>query len=224
MSILFNIKGGSKKDMLQLLSAYQQVVDLNVICSVTDPLGDIIYVNDNFCEVSKYSRNELLGQNHRILNSGYHSPDFFKVLWLTISNGHVWRGEVKSMAKDGSFFWLDSTIVPILNESGKITEYFSIRIPINDRKKIEEERQAYVKSLEEKIFMTSHQVRQPISQILGIATVLEGAVILDEEQVELISFLKQSALTLDTFTRELTNFMHELRQENKNDGENQVFY
>ena len=134
MPTRFNIKGGSKKDMLQLLTAYQQVVDLNVICSVTDPKGDIIYVNDNFCEVSKYSRNELLGQNHRILNSGYHSPDFFKVLWLTISNSHVWRGEVKSMAKDSSFFWLDSTIVPILDENGKITEFFSIRIPIDDRK------------------------------------------------------------------------------------------
>lgn len=219
MPTRFNIKGGSKKEMLQLLTAYQQVVDLNVICSVTDPLGDIIYVNDNFCEISKYSRNELLGQNHRILNSGHHNHDFFKVLWLTISNGHVWRGEVKSMAKDGSFFWLDSTIVPIRDEYGNITEYFSIRIPIDDKKKIEEERQAYVKSLEEMIFMTSHQVRHPISQILGIATVLEGAVILDKEQVELISHLKQSALTLDTFTRELTSFMHELRKENKNDGE-----
>ena len=220
MPARFNIKGGSKKDMLQLLTAYQQVVDLNVICSVTDPKGDIIYVNDNFCEVSKYSRNESLGQNHRILNSGYHSPVFFKVLCLTISNCNVWRGEVKSMAKDGSYFWLDSTIVPILDENGNITEYFSIRIPIDDRKKIEEERQAYVKSLEEMIFMTSHQVRHPISQILGIATVLEGAVILDKEQLELISCLKQSALTLETFTRELTSFMHELRQKNKNDGEN----
>lgn len=215
MTTLFNIKGSTKKEMLQLLTAYQQVVDINIICSVTDSNGDIIYVNDNFCDISKFSRDELLGQNHRIVNSDYHNAGFFQSLWLKISSGQVWRGEVKSRAKDGSFFWLDSTIVPILDDSGKITEYFSIRIPIDDRKKIEEEQQAYVKSLEEMIFMTSHEVRHPISQILGISTILEDAVILNGEEKELLSYLKQSALQLDTFTRELTSFMHELRQENE---------
>lgn len=216
MTTLFNIKGSTKKEMLQLLTAYQQVVDINIICSVTDSNGDIIYVNDNFCRISKFSRDELLGQNHRVVNSDYHNAGFFQNLWLTISSGHVWRGEVKSRAKDGTYFWLDSTIVPIRDDNGKITEYFSIRIPIDDRKKIEEEQQAYVKSLEEMIFMTSHEVRHPISQILGISAILEDTVIINEEERELISYLKQSALKLDTFTRELTSFMHELRQESGN--------
>lgn len=212
--MLFDIRGKTKKDMLQLLNAYQQVIDLNVICSVTNPQGNIIYVNDNFCEVSKFSRKELMGQNHRILNSNYHPADFFRNLWLTISRGNVWHGDVKSKAKDGSYFWLDSTIVPILNESREITGYFSIRIPIDDKKKIEEERQEYVKSLETMLFMISHRIRQPIAQILGLTNIFDDIIIQDKDQKELISYLKQSALTLDTYTKELSSFIHNLEKGN----------
>ncbi|SDM16505.1 PAS domain S-box-containing protein [Daejeonella rubra] len=213
MRTWFENRSTTKKDMMQLLHAYKQIIDLNAICSVTDPDGKIIYVNDKFCEVSKYSREELIGQDHRIVNSNYHPSSVFKGLWDTIQSGKIWRSDVRSKAKDGSFFWLDSTIVPIHDENGVITEFFSLRIPINDRKKIEEEQKAYVKNLEKMLFMVSHEVRQPVSQILGAVSLLEDDNSISKENSELCSALKASAANLDVFTKKLTAFMNGLRPE-----------
>jgi PAS domain S-box-containing protein len=207
----FENKSNTRKDMMQLLKAYKEIIDLNAICSVTDPDGKIIYVNDKFCEVSKYSREELIGQDHRIVNSNFHPSAVFKELWDTIKSGKVWRSDVKSKAKDGTFFWLDSTIVPIHDEHGEITEYFSLRTPIDDRKRIEEEQKKYVKNLEKMLFMVSHEVRHPVSQILGIVQILQEQGNLDRDSSEWINNLKISAADLDVFTKKLTTFMHELR-------------
>lgn len=215
MRTWFDNKSVTKKDLLQLLKAYREIIDLNAICSVTDPEGKIIYVNDKFCEISKYSREELLGQDHRIVNSHYHPSSLFKELWDTIKSGKVWRSDVKSKAKDGTFFWLDSTIVPIHDDNGVITEFFSLRTPIDDRKKIEEEQKEYVRNLEKILFMVSHEVRQPVSQILGIVHILQEYGNLDAESSELISNLKISAADLDVFTKKLSSFMHELRPESE---------
>ena len=211
----FENKSNTRKDMMQLLKAYKEIIDLNAICSVTDPDGKIIYVNDKFCEVSKYSREELIGQDHRIVNSNYHPSAVFKELWDTIKSGKVWRSDVKSKAKDGTFFWLDSTIVPIHDEHGVITEYFSLRTPIDDRKRIEEEQKEYVKNLEKMLFMVSHEVRHPVSQILGIVQILQDYSNVDEECKEFISSLKVSAEDLDIFIKRLSSFMHELRPESE---------
>ncbi len=205
---------------MQLLNAYKQIIDLNAICSVTDPDGKIIYVNDKFCEISQYSREELLGQDHRIVNSDYHPSSVFKELWDTIKSGKVWRSDVRSKAKDGSFFWLDSTIVPIHDENGVITEYFSLRTPINDRKRIEQEQKSYVKDLEKMLFMVSHEVRQPVSQILGTVSLLEDDNTLSKENSELIANLKISAANLDVFTKKLTSFMNDLRPQTENVPDN----
>lgn len=215
MRTWFDNRSIKKKDLLQLLKAYKEIIDLNAICSVTDPEGKIIYVNDKFCEISKYSREELLGQDHRIVNSNYHPSSMFKELWDTIKSGKVWRSDVKSRAKDGTFFWLDSTIVPIHDDNGMITEYFSLRTPIDDRKRIEEEQKEYVKNLEKMLFMVSHEVRHPVSQILGIVHILQEHGNLDAESSELISNLKISAADLDLFTKKLSSFMHELRPESE---------
>jgi len=209
----------TKKQLLQLLKAYKEIIDLNTICSVTDLDGKIIYVNDKFCEISKYSREELLGQDHRMVNSGYHPSSVFKELWDTIKSGKVWRSDVKSRAKDGTFFWLDSTIVPIHDDNGFITEFFSLRIPINDRKKIEEEQKEYMKNLEKMLFMVSHEVRSPVTQILGIVHILQENNNLDAQSTELISNLKTAAADLDVFTRNLTTFMHKLRPESGNNSD-----
>ncbi len=216
----FENRSSTKKDLMQLLKAYKEIIDINAICSVTDPDGKIIYVNDKFCEISKYSREELLGQDHRIVNSNYHPPSMFKELWDTIKGGKVWRSEVKSRAKDGTFFWLDSTIVPIHDENGMITEFFSLRTPIDDRKRIEEEQKEYVKHLEKMLFMVSHEVRQPVSQILGIVQILQEYNNFDDECSELIANLKVSATDLDVFTKRLSSFMHELRPEARNHSDN----
>lgn len=126
------------------LSSYLDAIGQHALVSVTDTRGTIIDANDRFCETSGYSREELIGQNHRIINSGKHPRSHFNDMWKTISAGHNWRGEICNQAKDGTLYWVDSTIVPIKDMHGDIDRYISVRLDITDRKKNEDElRNAY---------------------------------------------------------------------------------
>jgi two-component system NtrC family sensor kinase len=123
---------------LQELEFEKFALDQSAIVSNTDEFGVITYVNDQFCELLKYSREELIGKTHKLVNSGYHPAAFFKQLWSTIRQGNVWRGEMKNQAKDGKLVWLDTTIVPFLNSSGEPYQYVAIRKDITNRKQAEE--------------------------------------------------------------------------------------
>jgi PAS domain S-box-containing protein len=153
------------------LKAYNKATDAYTICSITDIKGYILHANARFCEISKYSEKELIGNKHVIMTSNYHSKEYFKNMWECISNGNEWRGNLKNKAKDGTEFWLDTLITPIINTKGIIQQYFSINTLITEKKDINAKKNKNLKDLQELLRMLSHEVRKPITNLLGISNI-----------------------------------------------------
>jgi len=212
-------KTAELKDVNKVIFHYKFALDTSCIVAVTDQKGIIIHVNDNFCKISKYSRKELLGQDHRIINSGYHPKEFIRELWVTIAKGKIWRGELKNRAKDGSTYWVDTTIVPFLNERGKPYQYIAIRADITSRKLAEEENRRLHADLEMRVqqrtqdleafsYSVSHDLRAPLRTINGYAAMLEEDYnkILDNEGKRLLNIIQEGARKMGKLIDDLLAF------------------
>ncbi|WML53707.1 PAS domain S-box protein [Neobacillus sp. PS3-12] len=171
-------------------------LDQSSIVAFTDARGIITSANDKFCEISKYNREELIGKSHGILNSGYHSREFFQNLWKTILTGNVWKGEIRNKAKDGSLYWVDTTIVPFIDEKGKPYQFLAIRNDITERKRTEEilHQQDKLAAVGQLAAGVAHEIRNPLTSMKGYTEFLQ----LDEKDPERLEFL---SIILDEIER-----------------------
>lgn len=197
------------------LNNIRYALDKSAIVAIADRVGNITHANDKFCEISKYSREELIGKNHRVINSGFHPREFFVDLWKTISNGKIWEGEIKNRAKDGTFYWVYTTIVPFLDETGKPFEYVSIRYEITQKKESEEKLKSYAEKLEvsnrelqDFASVAAHDLQEPLRKIQAYADrlTLKYKAALGEEGQDFLDRMLKSASRMQRLIDDLLTY------------------
>lgn len=190
------------EELQRSFNAFQEAVSKSSIVSYANKSGIIIDVNENFINISGFSREELIGQNHSIINSGHHPKSFWIEMWRKISRGDIWRGEVRNKAKNGTFYWVDTFIIPFLDNNNQIAEFLSIRNDITSRKETEKELLDSQKRAEkaneaksEFLANMSHEIRTPLNGVIGFADLLSKTQ-LSKMQFEYVELVSQSANNL----------------------------
>ncbi|WP_371504902.1 ATP-binding protein [Nitrosopumilus adriaticus] len=166
-----------KEKFNQDLNESKKALNEASIIAITDANGIITEVNDKFVEISKYSREELIGSDHNLLKSGYHSREFYRKMWGTITFGKIWRGEIKNKAKDGTFYWVQTNIIPNINEQGKIVGYTTVRTDITEQKEQQERLAGIDVKKDEFMSMISHELKTPLSPIMSWSGMLYDGVL-----------------------------------------------
>lgn len=190
----------------------KDTLDRTALVSITDANGVILHANPQFCAVSQYSVEELMGQTHKIVNSDHHTPEFWRNMWQTIQSGQIWRGDIKNRAKDGSEYWVRSVINPVFDEAGHIIKYVSIRQDITKKKRIEQELQQTKDAMEranqaKSVFLAnmSHEIRTPLNGMMGMIELLLGTA-LSAEQIDYAQTAYRSAEALMTILNDILDF------------------
>ena len=197
---------------LKELADIKFALDQSTIVAITDQRGIINFVNDEFCRISKFSRGDLLGQDHRIINSGFHPKDFIRELWTTIASGRVWKGELKNRASDGTIYWVDTTIVPFLNSDGKPYQYVAIRHDITQLKLAEEQirrqaaelqRAAQLSLIGELAAGLAHEIKNPLAGIQGGVDILIRRRDKNDPEREALEGMRHEVQRIDNTVRAL---------------------
>ena len=193
------------QESLKELADIKFALDQHAIVAITDGRGRITYVNDKFCEISQYTRAELLGQDHRIINSKYHPKEFIRSLWMTITQGQVWHGEIRNRAKDGTFYWVDTTIVPLLDAEGRPHRYVAIRNDITERKRLEGEmaRAAKLSIMGELAASLAHEIKNPLAGIQGAMDILLSRRAPDDAEHSVLMCVRHEVERIDGVVRQM---------------------
>jgi PAS domain S-box-containing protein len=178
-----------------ILKLQKEALDIATIVSETDPNGKITYVNNRFCEITGYNSSEIIGEDHKILNSKFKSKAFYNNLWDTIKEGRTWRSEVKNKSKNGHYYWLDETIVPFSSQEGGILRYISVGLDITEKKAQEIKLKEMTEAKSRFLAVMSHEIRTPLSIILGINDILYSTK-LEEVQKNYVSIIRDSTTSL----------------------------